>query len=121
MRTWFYYGFVLMCSGLVYSLMTFAYQANRSELMSNVTHCIGIIQITAIFIWMIVGTVVRFSDTGEVCSGSGTTVDSVDPFMEHTGRVMQSVLVLMYVLFGLMFCCGCCAGTFIANGYLNQH
>ena len=120
MRTWFWYGFVIMSTSSVYSLMTFVYQAQRSEFISSLTHCIGSIQVLAWIIWLIAGTVVRFSDAGEVCSGSGAVTDGTDPFMTHSGKFMYSYIITMYVLLGLMCCCGCCAGAALAGGFIGQ-
>ena len=86
MKGWFHWGFILMCASLAYSILTFVYQAAKSRTIAALTNCVGCIQVLALLVWIVIGSILRFSTAGKACSGDyydGS--DAAEPYMWQTG------------------------------------
>ena len=86
MRGWFYWGFILMCASLSYVVMTFVYQAVKSSFIAGLTHIVGGVQVLALVVWIIIGSVLRFGTAGKACSGDYYTgEEQVSPYLWQSG------------------------------------
>ena len=86
MRSWFFTGFILMCASLSYVVMTFVYQAVKRSFLARLTHVVGCIQVLALVVWIIIGSMLRFSTIGKACSGDYYTgEEQVEPYVWQAG------------------------------------
>ena len=82
--------------------------------------------------WLVYGTVVRFETSGNVCTGvlHDFRTDSrifdydnpitYDPYLIKTGTLIRTIVIILYVFYGCLCCCGLCACTAVACGYKRE-
>ena len=111
MQHWFRIGMYIMLVSMFYSVVVFGYQATKSEVLAKAANLVSCIQGLVLLVWVIYGTMIRFSNEGKACSGSFYQGSGEpDPYMWNTGIFMAVYIILVYVCIGLVFCCGCIVG-----------
>ena len=70
MQHWFRIGMYIMLLSMFYSLAVFGYQATKSDVLAKAANCISCIQGLVLLVWVIYGTMIRFSNEGKACSGA---------------------------------------------------
>ena len=102
----------IMFVSMFYSLAVFGYQATKSEVLAKAANFVSCIQGLVLLVWVIYGTMIRFSNEGKACSGAFYPYprEKDDPYMWNTGTFMAVYIILVYACISLIFCCGCIVG-----------
>ena len=98
-ETWFTQGFNLSCSALAYYLLTFMNFkcCGRGRLIGELVTALGYFAVLGTLIWLVLGSLLRWSYRGVACS---------DPaYLEKSGKFMMVYLFAMYAIVGLTFMC----------------
>ena len=71
-----------MCFFFVYSILTFIYVAVKSRTVAAVTNGVGCVQLLVLLVWIVIGSILRFSKPGKACSGDYYDgEDAAEPYM----------------------------------------
>ena len=118
MQNWFKWGFILMCTSIAYVVLTLVYKCLESGLIAAFAHGVFCLQSIAMIVWIVFGSILRFSMVGKVCSGDYYHGDDdAEPYDWQAGQFMFVYLIIMYVVIGLFVCCGCCVGCAMVAGF----
>ena len=98
---WFMCGFILTCSSLAFYIFSFLnFKYCRANLMNELNRAIGYFSVLGTLVWLVLGTVLRWSLPGKTCSG-----DMVDdksgqvPYQWSSGRFIK---IYLFILFGVV-------------------
>ena len=69
MQTWFAWGMYIMIASMFYSFVVFGYQTTKIDSLAKAANIISCIQGLVLIVWVIFGSVLRFSIEGKSCSG----------------------------------------------------
>ena len=69
-QSWFIQGFVLSCSVVVYSILSYVYLLLDKEEIAVSTEILGFVTQVLTIMWLLHGAYIRFNHTGRVCSGA---------------------------------------------------
>ena len=93
----FLMGFLLMLSQQVYTFFGVMFVMKKRHIYKKLAQItIGITGV-ATFIWMILGSVFRWRDAGQLCS---------ETYLYKAGKFMKVYLIILYVVIPLFMCCG---------------
>ena len=69
-ETWFILGFVLSCSVILYSVLSYVYLLSEAEPIAVFADILGFVTQVSTLLWLIHGSYIRLNHTGRVCSGA---------------------------------------------------
>ena len=129
-KIWTFTGVIICFFFVLYSLMGFIFQCTRTVAHAKIANCFLIIGYCLAMGWLVYGTVVRYETSGNVCTGvlhdfSGAKFDYDDsstynPYLIKTGSLIGTIVIILYVFYGCLCCCGLCACTAVACGYKRE-
>jgi len=100
-------GFILTCSALVFYIFSFLnFKCCRASLMNELNRAIGYFAVLGTLVWLVLGTMLRWSLPGKTCSG-----DIVDdksgqaPYQWQSGRFIKIYLFILFGVVGATFLC----------------
>ena len=126
---WCLSGFVLCDLLLVYSLMGFVFYCTAKEIYAKLANCVLIMGYCLAMGFLVFGTMIRFSKEGIACSGEDwdpppyinlDNPQTYSPYLLKTGHLIAALVIVMYIFYGCLCCCGCCAFIAVACGYRRE-
>lgn len=108
---WFEWGFILQMIAIVGAILG-ALGAQSANVAMGGLGLIACAQCIGGLAWLIAGSVLRFRDTGNVCSGDGNYNASfillpyapVQGILTYSGQFMKVWLITFYCFFGCICC-----------------
>ena len=128
-RIWCIIGLVICSFVMSYSLMGFIFYCTSKVTHAKLANCFLILGFCLAGGWLVFGTVIRFRTSGIECSGQNWVqpvyvnveeARSYSPYLIKTGKLIGTLIIMMYCFYGCLLCCGCCACGAVACGYRRE-
>ena len=110
-ETWFILGFVLSCSVILYSLLSYVYLLTDAVSIAVFSEILGFVTQMSTLVWLIYGSYIRWSHGGRVCSGSYVDESEAKaraaPYQWQSGLFMKIYIGTMTFLLVAVVAFGC--------------
>ena len=110
-ETWFIAGFVLSCSVILYSLLSYIYLMTDAEAIAVFSEVLGFVTQMSTFVWLVYGSYIRWSHGGRVCSGAyadeSDSKTKAAPYQWQSGLFMKIYIGTMTFLLVAVIAFGC--------------
>ena len=92
-------AFALAIMGILSSILAILVRAFKAHRFLWLISILDAIIILAAVVWLICGTVIRFSHTGRVCSGSPEGVSNAAfPYSTSTGEFLKIFIISLFII-----------------------
>ena len=103
---WFSTGFILCCSTLAYYILGFLnFKCGKANLLAQLITAIGYFSVLGTLVWIVYGTLLRWSEEAKACSGDLVTNNGQEPYQWKSGKFMKLYIWVMGGVIGLTFLC----------------